>query len=196
MAITDDRDLFDDEDLLDFEDPARREEVRQKMASTRPATVSAARILMYLQAASPLLLPVFAIASGGGGDGGTDPSTTTTTTIAGSAAGETQRGGGGAALLVFLFFIGVIAALVVAASRLPRLTSSARTTAIAVEAILLLAAAAIAVRGSIPGMVFLASVIAVLALLLAPATKHGIARAATADTSARFDVRYLPGLDR
>lgn len=199
MTIIDDRDLFDDEDMLDFEDPAHREEARQRMSATRPATVSAARILMYLQAASPILLPIVLLATGGGGGGEsttTNTTTTTTTLFAGTAAGETQRRGGGGGLIVVLFFLAVIVGLIVGAARLSKLTSSARTLALSVEALLLLGGVAMALRGLVPGMVLLASSVAVIALLLAPATKHAIAQAATADTSARFDVRNLPTLDR
>jgi hypothetical protein len=194
MAIIDDRDLFNDVDLLDFEDPANREEARRRMMAYRPATVSAARYLMFLQAASPLFIPIIAIATGGGGGDESAP-TTTTTTVAG-AAGQARRGGGGGFFIFFLLFLGLIVGLIFAGGRLARLTTAARTMAIALEGVLLLGAGALAARGNIFGMVLAASALAVIALLLAPATKHGISQATAGDTSARFDIRSLQGLDQ
>jgi hypothetical protein len=197
MTTFDDRDLFDDEDLLDFEDPANRDLARQRMQVTTPPTVSAARIVMYLQAASPILLPFVLIATRGGGGDSASPATTTTTVPAIGAGGAAGGGGGGGVfLIIFVLFLALIAGLVVVASRLPKLSASVRTQALTVEGLLLLAGLGLALRGSVPGIALVVSAGAVIGLLLAPATKRAIARATSTDAVARFDVRNLPGLDR
>jgi hypothetical protein len=199
MTTIDDRDLFDDEDLLDFEDPEHRDEVRaryQPGAGQLPSTVRAARILMYVQAAFPLLLPVFAIATRGGGGGAPVPATTTTTIVGAAGTTGRQGGGGGVLLIGLVLFIGLIVLLIVVGSRLGRLTRSARTAALAVEAVVVLASVFLAIRGSIPFGLLLASAVAVIGCLLAPSTTRAINAALTADSSTRFDVRNLPTLDR
>ena len=196
MALVDDRDLWNDPDLLDFEDPRQRHLVAAKMQVAKaPGTVTAARWLMYLQPALVVLIPIVVIGMNrGNNEEGAQATTTTTVAEVGQ---QTQGGGGGLFILAFgLGFIGLTVAVIVLAGRLNRLTPSARTAAMAIEGVVLLAGLASMSGGVRPMPTALTvSAIAVLALLFAPATKEAIVAAAHRDSSSRFDIRSLPGLD-
>jgi hypothetical protein len=192
-------DLWDDPDLLQFEDPARREIAAARMRRVRlPGSVIAARWILFLQPLIPIVIPAVMFAIRGDRGQATSPAggaAVTTTTVAVETA--QRRGGGGGFLVFALVFLGLIVGLIVLGAKLGRITPGVRAAAIGVEALLVVGGGAMLAQRIAPMPLALAgSAVAAIALLLSPSTKAAMATAGQVDTSARFDVRSLPSLDR
>lgn len=189
MPVVDDRDLFEDEDLLDFEDPARREIARRRMQAGLPGTLVGARWLLYSQAIYPFFAAIVGIVLRAG-----DNEPVRREVETGSA--QQRGGGGGGFLLAFLGVVLFVAALVFVGARLGRRTRSARNLALALEAVVVVFGLAVAAGGQfiLGGIGLLAA--GAIACLLAPSTKQAITDAHLGDTTARFDIRNLPEMDR
>ena len=188
-----DDDPFNDDDLLDFEAPEKRQAVAAKMRRTRlPGTVTGARAIMFLQPLIAILMPF--ILGAARRDDAAETAATTTTTV---AAQQQQGGGGGAFLLIALLFLGLVIGLIVVATRLGRITPGIRTAAIGIEAVVLLGGGAMLASGLAPMPAALTiTALGAIALLLSPSAKAATSSAIFIDTSARFDIRNLPTLDR
>ena len=200
-TLQQDEDVFDDPDLLDFEEPNRRAVLAVKMRGGRmPATVSTARIIMFTQPLLPIVVPIVAsiVRNNGATAEEAEIAPTTTTTIAAEAGQQAQQGGNaGLFLVVALGMIAMVVGLMVLGVRLKRMTPAARSAALAGELFLLVIGIGLLTRGFAPLYVALTlSAAAVVALLLAPATKKGLAEATVTDTSVRFDILNLPELDK
>lgn len=190
-------DIFDDPDLLDFEDPRTRDVAAAKFRTGRnPATITAARGVMFVQPVLPIVLPiVVGILGGGRGSDADGSAAVTTTTVA--AEESTRRGGGGAFLLFFLGFLVLVGLILVPAVKLKRPTPGLRNFAVVVEAFVLLLGIGALSRGvSVTSVVLASSAAAVVALLLSPASRRALSASTQAETTARFDVRNLPEFDR
>lgn len=197
MAVTDE-DLFHDEDLLDFEDPKDREVVaaRMRRQGNVPGAVSGARALLYLQLLMPIVIP-FVVRALRDDDGprAADAAATTTTTVAQEGA---RRGGGGGGLIVVLGVLVFLTAILVIATKLGKGSPGARYGALGLEGLVLLFAA----RGLAGGQAAVLSAVlgvfavAIVGLLLSPQARKMSVNPVAGDSSARFDVRNLPGLDR
>lgn len=198
MAVTDE-DLFHDEDLLDFEDPKDREVVaaRMRRQGNVPGAVSGARALLYLQLLTPIVIPfiVRALRNDDGEGAGADAAATTTTTIAEEGA---RRGGGGGGLIVVLGVLLFLTAILVIATKLGKGSPGARYGALGLEGLVLLFAARGLVAGqtAVLSAVLAAFAVAIIGLLLSPQARKMSVNPMAGDSSARFDVRNLPGLDR
>ena len=197
-------DMFDDDDLLDFETRERRETVAARMRAKRniPVTISLARVLMYVQLLSPILLPFFLVAINTGNSGNNEAETTASTTTTTVAQAQNGGGGGGGGVLILgalVFFV----ALLIVASRLGRASTTARWLAIGVEGVILAISARTLLAGSGLGNGLILSLVlggfalAIIGLLLSPSANKGFQQsAAVGDIDARFDIRNLQELDK
>jgi len=177
------RDGLDDFDEFDDDDGADRP--RARAARALPTTLLAARGLMFLQAASPLLLVGAGLASRD-----VDSATTTTTTTTTLAGEEAASGGGGGRLLIFLLFVIMMGTMIFLGARLGKLRRSTRVAVTVVEVLILGSTLPRALSGELFGPVVVISAVAVLVLLYLPASSTAFSPPDSGE-GGRFDIRKV-----